>query len=345
MTKIDSVDALAGAHERSDLVKDNVRGVADWFHDREGELFDRHNVIHDLADDFDLTPQEANTVLSDLVGDIVDPVIQIDDGETLWVGVIDYESHDFWYQYTDFDPFFGEQPKGVCAQCVHEATFDKDVAYAMPGYGTLSTEDGIEEVEEVLTGHFKKKHPGVEVETIETGASLLSPTTIGGNEAIHKGNMASEADAVSVGGKAAADLAPTYNDGTRTCHIISTERFGAEGSSTTSTGYTTIAGSDITFNPDDYKDGAGNLYVRVYAHLKHGTDAGTAYARMYRQNAATVVTGTAVSVTATDGWGIGDSGWVALSDTGYDSYHLQIKSGDGNPASYNSVILQFGVPA
>lgn len=144
-------------------------------------------------------------------------------------------------------------------------------------------------------------------------------------------------------GREAADLDPSFNDGATTALIASQLKFGAEGSSTTSTSYSTVAASDISFDPDDYKDTDGNLYVRVKAHLKHN-GAGTTFARMYRQNAASAVSGSEVSVSG-DGWGFADSGWIDFSgETGDESYQLQIKTDDGAEGRYNSVILYFGVP-
>lgn len=345
--RIDPDQVLAKADDLTASIADSARPVADWFHEHEGELFDRLTVASEIADDFARDETEIDQTISKLIGDVVDPVVQVDDGDTRWVGVIDYQKHDFWYEYIEYHPLHGQQRKGVCAQCVKEATYDTEVAYAMPGLGTLTADATIDDVEQLLNDHFAKAHPDVSVaETeIETGASLVAPTSIGGNEAIHKGNMTTEADAEWVDGLHASDIAPTYNDGTTTAHIVGLERFGAEGTSTTSTTYVTAAGSDISFDPDEFKDSAGNLYVRLKGHLKHGATSGTSYCRLYRQNAATAVTGTEIAVTANDGWGVGDSGWVSLSDTGFDSYHLQLKSGDGDTARYNSVLLFFGIPA
>lgn len=51
------------------------------------------------------------------------------------------------------------------------------------------------------------------LQNITTGASLVSPTSSGGNEAIHKGNMSSELDASTVGGKTPGALDRTLDSG------------------------------------------------------------------------------------------------------------------------------------
>lgn len=335
-------DAVEGALDEQEEVKQHLRAAADWFHMHEGDLFRRSEVESDVAEVIGTDEYIAGTVVSSLVGDHVDPVVQVEYNNELWVGVIEYHEHDFWYSYEDFHDALGKQPKGVCAQCVKEKDKHTDVAYAQPGVGTLTTGADLSDVRAVLERHFEEEHPDVTVDTIETGATLVAPTTVGGNEDIHKGNMSTEADADTLDSLHAADLAPTYNDGSVTCHIIGKERFGAEGSSTTATSYTTIAGSDLAFDPDDYRDTAGTVYIRLKAHLQHD-GAGTTYMHLYRQNAGTTVSGTEVTVSG-GGWGIADSGWVSISDSGNESYQLQMKTSDGATGSYNSVLLYFGIP-
>lgn len=147
---------------------------------------------------------------------------------------------------------------------------------------------------------------------------------------------------LTVGG-AEVDLA--YDDGSVDCQVITENRFGAEGSSTTAQSYQTIAGSDLVFNPDDYKDSAGNLYIRVKYHLKHSNNSGTVSARLYRQNAASAVTSTAQSLSLNDSWGTADTGWVDFSgESGNESYQIQLESSDGESVRYNSVTIMFGHP-
>jgi len=49
-------------------------------------------------------------------------------------------------------------------------------------------------------------------------------------------------------------------------------RFGAEGSSTTSTSFVTIEESDIALDFSDLTDGNGNVYVKLEAHLENNLD-------------------------------------------------------------------------
>lgn len=145
-----------------------------------------------------------------------------------------------------------------------------------------------------------------------------------------------------------------YTDGGGATMIkVGENRFGAEGTTTTATSPNTIAASDLVFNPDDYKDSNGNLYIRVIYHLKHAVNSGDAHARLYRQDAADPVDGsntnvgdTEVAVTVDDGWGFGDTGWVELSgDSGFESYQIQLWSSDGEEVAYNSITIWFGQPA
>lgn len=146
----------------------------------------------------------------------------------------------------------------------------------------------------------------------------------------------------------------TYTDGAgRTMVKVGENRFGAEGTTTTATSPNTIAASDLVFNPDDYKDANGDLYIRVIYHLKHAVDGGTAYARLYRQDAASPVDGsnanvedTQASVSVTDRWEHADTGWVELSgDSGFESYQIQLWTSDDQEVAYNSITIWFGQPA
>jgi hypothetical protein len=114
-------------------------------------------------------------------------------------------------------------------------------------------------------------------------------------------------------------------------------KFGAEGSTTTSTSYVTIADSDITLDPALFKH-AGKLYLRFIAHIKNDTAGQTTYIQIYRQNAGTPVAGTELSV-AGPGWAIKDSGWIDWSnEAGYESYQLQMKV-TGGVGEFNSAIM------
>jgi hypothetical protein len=129
--------------------------------------------------------------------------------------------------------------------------------------------------------------------------------------------------------------APSYDN-----HRVALQnRFGAEGSTTTSGGFTTIAGSDLSFSPENYRDDSGQLAIRLHYHVK-----GDITIRMVRQNAGTPVSGTEASGIFGSAFGELDTGWVTFDDSGFESYQIQMRSNDGNDVSYNSVILDYGHP-
>ncbi len=113
-------------------------------------------------------------------------------------------------------------------------------------------------------------------------------------------------------------------------------KFGAEGSTTTSTTYVTIADSDIALDPWLFSV-AGLLYLRFLAHIKNNTSGETTYIRIYRQNAGTPISGTELTQAGPD-WGIKDSGWIAFSDQGLESYQIQLKV-TGGTGEFNSAVM------
>jgi len=151
-------------------------------------------------------------------------------------------------------------------------------------------------------------------------------------------NVASPTNDTDVATKAFAEdkaAAPSYDN-----HRVALQnKFGAEGSTTTSSGFTTIAGSDISFSPENYRDDSGQLAIRLHYHVK-----GDITIRIVRQNAGTVVSGTEVSGTFGSAFGELDTGWVTFGDSGFESYQIQMRSNDGNDVSYNSVLLDYGHP-
>lgn len=137
---------------------------------------------------------------------------------------------------------------------------------------------------------------------------------------------------------AEATHAPTHHKGGADplgCIIVM--KFGAEGSTTTSTTYVTIANSDIALDPSLFKFET-TLYVKIIAHIKNNTSGETTYLRIYRQNAGTVVSGSEVSVVGA-GWGIVASGWIDWSaESGNESYQVQLRV-TGGVGEYNSVLM------
>jgi hypothetical protein len=119
-------------------------------------------------------------------------------------------------------------------------------------------------------------------------------------------------------------------------HVVAL-KFGAEGSTTTSTTYVTIADSDIALNPSMFNI-VGQLLVKFVYHIKNNTAGETTYIRVYRQEAGTVVTGTEKSVVGA-GWGIVETGWIDFSGENVaESYQLQMKV-TGGVGEYNSALM------
>lgn len=115
-------------------------------------------------------------------------------------------------------------------------------------------------------------------------------------------------------------------------------KFGAEGSSTTSTSYVVIADSDIALDMSDYRGPNGKLYLKFIAHIYNDSSGETTYVRIYRQDAGTAVSGTELSGTGA-GWTIAESDWVDMStESGSESYQIQMKV-TGGTGMYNSAIM------
>jgi len=143
-----------------------TRKVANWFHDREGELF--------TADETPFTREEIVQVINDSI----DPVQQVMVEGEKYIGVISYEEHNGWYEYTRWDDAAGEVNMGVCAKCVEEAEYVDEVSRTLG--------DSTDIAQEKFENHYSDDHT-VKPDEIETGATLLSGTTINSNEAIHPG--------------------------------------------------------------------------------------------------------------------------------------------------------------
>jgi len=144
-----------------------IREVANWFHEREGEMFEPED-----------HPFEREDVV-EVLDDSVDPVQQIAvDGER-FVGVVSYEEHDGWYEYTRWDDAEGKVNIGVCAACVKQANSVENVARTVG--------DDTETAKEKFDSHYSDGHRDRPAD-VETGATLLGGTTISGNQAIHLGN-------------------------------------------------------------------------------------------------------------------------------------------------------------
>ena len=158
-----------------------LRPVAEFFHEHEGELFEKYEALEELAQ-ADSVPSEderlLGRVMGNLAADRVDPVQSIVRDSDKYIGVVEYAEHDYWYEYVEVDDVHGRMNVGVCAKCVSEASSDANVA---KGVGTT------EELSERIEAHYSEEHDA-DVSEVNTGATLVSGTTIAGNSAIHSGN-------------------------------------------------------------------------------------------------------------------------------------------------------------
>lgn len=213
-------DIISEATAEQEELYRHVRDAADWFHEHEGELFQREEAVKYLEEKLDVDSRIAANLVAELVSDIVDPVVQVMVGVQRYVGVAEYVEGDGWYGYVDYDDAFGARNRVVCAQCVHESETDLTVTHATGGDGSFRDEPDAtyDELAEAIEEHYEEAHDGIVPEDVETGASLISGTTIGGNTAWHAGNDGggSGLDADTVDGVQGADLAvdpPIFGDG------------------------------------------------------------------------------------------------------------------------------------
>ena len=186
---MDAEDILTNVETKHERVSPYIRECANVFHDNEGELFTRAEATNLLTEEVDITESIAGEVITELVSDIVDPVVQIVDQGEKYIGVIEFREFDGAYGYIDYHDVRGDDKRVVCQQCVNEASFDTEVAHATAGdpSGTVASGANYDELLAVVHEHYEDSH-NVVPEDVETGATLASGTTIGGNEAWHAGN-------------------------------------------------------------------------------------------------------------------------------------------------------------
>jgi len=190
----DPDEVISKASLEKDAIQDNIREVADWFHDNEGDMFKRDDVIDTLSEQVNIECPDhieletfTNKLMSSLVGDHVDPVQQISNMQGKYVGVIQYDEHDGFYTFKEYHDIEGEYVRGVCAGCVHQSTKSSEPFTRHTGnFGNEPIDGSIGELCEVMKTHVDTVHE--DVENIETGATLASGTTISSNTAYHAGN-------------------------------------------------------------------------------------------------------------------------------------------------------------
>lgn len=178
---VDAEQIIEQAAAEREKMQSLLRPVAEFFHSHEGELFERYEAVDALVADESIPSDDERAlhkVVGNLAADRVDPVQNVVRDSAKYVGVLDYDEHDFWYEYVEVDDVHGRMNVGVCAQCVSEASSDVAVA---KGVGTT------EELDAKIREHYAEKH-SESPSDIQTGATLVSGTTVAGNEAIHTGN-------------------------------------------------------------------------------------------------------------------------------------------------------------
>lgn len=186
---IDATEIIDEADEQLGKWQKYLRPAANYFHENEGTLFERREALDAISNEFGIDRGAAQSVVSGLVGDTVDPVVQIPKEGSRYVGVVGYKEFDGAYGYVSFHDSLGKRRRVICQKCVDEATVDTEVTHASAGDPKGSFEKGAsyDELVEGIHEHYDNAHDAMPSD-IETGASLATGTTIGGSESWHKGN-------------------------------------------------------------------------------------------------------------------------------------------------------------
>lgn len=209
-------------------VAPHLRDGAELFHENEGELFSRGRAVELVSERLDVSESLATDIVSQLVSDTVDPVIQVVDTDgSKRVGVAQFKEFDGAYGYINFDDMFGEGKRVVCQQCVNDATVDTAVTHATENDPNGSFADGAswDELLDAIHAHYESSHTSVPNE-VTTGATLASGTTIGTNTAWHAGNDGENSglEADTLQGKLPSDLGGvTYTQSTEPTNPASGE--------------------------------------------------------------------------------------------------------------------------
>jgi hypothetical protein len=183
----DAEKILSKAEEKRTAPNEYVRDVANYFHENEGELTREGEALATIMKEFDLSVSESKDVLAAIIGDIVDPVVQLQTDNDRYVGVINYNEYEGAYGYTTYNDVLGEMKRVVCAQCVKEFDRDKEITHATEGKGSFEMGADFDELLSAVHEHYEEAHD-TKPEDVKTGADLLSGTTIANNSAYHTGN-------------------------------------------------------------------------------------------------------------------------------------------------------------
>ena len=179
----DAEAVIARSDARAERLHTLLRPVAEWFHAREGKMFTRQEAARRVAGALGVphTQRDINRTIGDLVGDGVDPVVQVQTDDGKYVGVVEYDEGPFWYTYTAYHTGAGAVRKGVCAACVAEAEREQDV------YAPQWTHDAYDEetLRGLMTAHHAARHAGYTptavLDTYAPGATVgddVSPADI-----------------------------------------------------------------------------------------------------------------------------------------------------------------------
>jgi hypothetical protein len=185
-------DGLIEEHKQNQELRGKLaKDALEWFLEDEnvGRLFPRRDAIQELSDHMGVSVEESSTAISDTVGDIVDPVQQIIGSENKYVGIIEYHLYEDEgaYGYIDFDDRKGKRKRVVCARCVEKYDYDEKITHATQGEGSANDNASWQQLLNKVTSHYSKDHTQ-SPSNVEPGASLVSGTTISGNETWHAGN-------------------------------------------------------------------------------------------------------------------------------------------------------------
>lgn len=210
----DPDEILTGAETELEEVQDSIRAAANWFHEHEGKMFERREAIDRLQEHLDVREELAQRLVSNLVSDTVDPVVQATNDSGRFVGVVEYDEYDGVYTYLDYHDVFGKRKRAVCAQCVKEATVDTEVTHATENdpNGSFSGGASYEQLVTAVHNHYEQEH-NVVPQDVETGASLATNTTIGGNTAYHTGNLADRGAVTITPSTSNQTIAEGYHNG------------------------------------------------------------------------------------------------------------------------------------
>jgi hypothetical protein len=178
------------AENEIDDIENYIRDAADLFHEHEGEMFERNEARELLEDRLNIDSKTASKIIGELVGDCVDPIVQVKNSDGKFVGVVEFRELEGAYGYIDYDDLTGKKRKLVCAECVNTEERDSEVMQVSGQIGQKSENKSYNSLLDKIHEHYREEHEN-KPEEVKTGATLASGTTVGGNKVIHSGNQSS----------------------------------------------------------------------------------------------------------------------------------------------------------